>query len=215
VRLTLGRVYARSGIGEILLPLLAESRESLDIVSPYLSAQYAQLLVRRAESGVMVRLITSSHMGRYHQQALSALGPRSKLRFYWPPFVAGVVGLVILSVIGYFLVGVLVLIGCVIVAILAKRRPARSIHTLQVKISPREFVHVKLYIIDGRTCVAGSANLTFSGMNSNVERVEVKESAVEVAQEIVAFEELWRSGSWFAVPAGKMVWREIRWRDVT
>ena len=197
-----------------MLPLLTESKESLDIVSPYLSAQYAQLLVRKAESGVMVRFMTSSHTGRYHQQALRALAPGSTLRFYWPPFAAGIVGLVILSVIGYFPVGVLVLAGCVLAAILAKRQPARSIHALQVKIQPREFVHVKLYIIDGRTAIAGSANLTFSGMNSNVERIEVKESAVEVAQEIVAFEELWRSGSWFVVPAEKMVWREIRWRDV-
>ncbi len=211
----MGRVYARSGIGEIMLPLLAESRESLDIVSPYLSAQYAQLLVRKAESGVMVRLITSSHTGRYHQQALSALGPRSTLHFYWPPFVAGIVVLVILSVIGYFPLGVLVLAGCVLVAILARRQPARSIHTLQVKIQPREFVHVKLYIIDGRTSVAGSANLTFSGMNSNVERVEVKESPLEVVQEIVAFEELWQEGSWYAVPAERIVWKEIKWRDLT
>ena len=163
----------------------------------------------------MVRLITSSHTGRYHQQALGALGPRSTLRFYWPPFVAGIVGLVILSVVGYFLVGVLVLAGCGLVAILARRQPARSIHTLQVKIQPREFVHVKLYIIDGRTAVAGSANLTFSGMNSNVERVEVKESPLEVAQEIVAFEELWQEGSWYSIPAERIVWKEIRWRDLT
>jgi len=198
-----------------VLPLLTESKESLDIVSPYLSAQYAQLLVRKAESGVMVRLMTSSWTGRYHQQALGVLAPRSTVRFYWPPFVAGILGLVILSVLGYFLAGVIVLVGCVLAAILAKRQPARSIHTLQVKIQPREFVHVKLYIVDGRMAVTGSANLTFSGMNSNVERVEVKESAPEVAQEIVAFEELWRVGSWFAVPAEKMVWKEIRWRDVT
>lgn len=198
-----------------MLPLVTESSVSLDIVSPYLSAQYARLLVRKAESGVMVRLITSSHTGRHHQHALMALAPRSKLRFYWPASVAGIVGLVILSIMGYFLVGVLVLAGCTLAAIFAKRQPARSIHTLQVKIQPRQFVHVKLYIIDSRTAIAGSANLTFYGMNSNVERVEVKESPQEIAQEIAAFEELWRSASWFAVPAEKMVWREIRWRDVT
>jgi phosphatidylserine/phosphatidylglycerophosphate/cardiolipin synthase-like enzyme len=211
----LGRVYARSGVGEILLPLLSESRESLDIVSPYLSAEYTRFLARKAESGVMVRLMTSSHVGRYHQQALRVLAPGSTLRFYWPPFVAGLLGLVVLSVLGYSLVGVLVLGGSVLAAILAKRQPARSIHTLQVKIQPREFVHVKLYIVDGRIAVAGSANLTFSGMNHNVERVEVKESAEEVAQEIHAFEELWRAGSWYVVPAEQIVWKEIRWRDVT
>jgi phosphatidylserine/phosphatidylglycerophosphate/cardiolipin synthase-like enzyme len=201
----LGRVYARSGVGEILLPLLSESRESLDIVSPYLSAEYTRFLARKAESGVMVRLMTSSHVGRYHQQALRVLAPGSTLRFYWPPFVAGLLGLVVLSVLGYSLVGVLVLGGSVLAAILAKRQPARSIH----------FVHVKLYIVDGRIAVAGSANLTFSGMNHNVERVEVKESAEEVAQEIHAFEELWRAGSWYVVPAEQIVWKEIRWRDVT
>lgn len=198
-----------------MLPFLTESKESLDVVSPYLSAEYARLLVRKAESGVIVRLITSSWTGRYHQQALGVLAPGPTLRFYWPPFVAGLLGLVILSVLGYFPLGILVLAGCVVAAIFAKRQPVRSIHTLQVKMQPREFVHVKLYIVDRRVAVAGSANLTFSGMNSNVERVEVKESPEEVAQEIVAFEELWRSGSWFVVPAEKMVWREIRWRDLT
>jgi phosphatidylserine/phosphatidylglycerophosphate/cardiolipin synthase-like enzyme len=211
----LGRVYTRSGVGEILLPLLTQSKESLDIVSPYLSAEYARFLVRKAESGVMVRLITSSHTGRYHQQAVGVLAPKSTVEFYWPPFVAGIIGLVVLTALGYFLVGVLVIVGCSLAAILAKRRPARSIHTLQVKIQPSEFVHVKLYIIDGSTAIAGSANLTFSGMNSNVERVEVKESAAEVAQEIHAFEELWRAGSWYAVPAERMAWKEIRWRDLT
>jgi phosphatidylserine/phosphatidylglycerophosphate/cardiolipin synthase-like enzyme len=210
----LGRVYTRSGVGEILLPLLTEGRESLDVASPYLSAEYAKLLIRKAESGVMVRLLTSSHVGRYHQQALRVLAPTTTTRFYWPALVVGILGLVILSVLGYSVVGVLVLVGSMLAGILARRQPARSIHTLQVKIQPREFVHVKLYIVDRRTAITGSANLTFSGMNSNVERVEVKESAEEVAQEIVAFEELWRAGSWLVVPAEKMVWREIRWRDV-
>jgi phosphatidylserine/phosphatidylglycerophosphate/cardiolipin synthase-like enzyme len=211
----LGRVYARSGVGEIVLPLLTESRASLDIVSPYLSAEYARFLIRKAESGVMVRLITSSSTGRYHQLALKVLAPGPTLRFYWLPFVVGLLGLVVMFLLGYPLAAVLVFGVCVVAAIFARRQPARGIHTLQVKMQPREFVHVKLYIIDGRIAVAGSANFTFSGMNHNVERVEVKESTEEVAPEIHAFEELWRAGSWYVVPAERFVWKEIRWRDVT
>jgi phosphatidylserine/phosphatidylglycerophosphate/cardiolipin synthase-like enzyme len=56
-----------------------------------------------------------------------------------------------------------------------------------------ERLPAKLYIVDEEVALAGSANLTYSGMNRNIERLEVKTSTSEIGQEIEAFLDLWGS----------------------
>ena len=61
-------------VGQHVLPSIRAASRSLDIVSPYLSPEYAQLLLSKAKQGVMVHLITSDSIGQRHQQALGMLG---------------------------------------------------------------------------------------------------------------------------------------------
>jgi hypothetical protein len=75
-----------------------------------------------------------------------------------------------------------------------------SIDRLSVKVlSGTQLVHVKLYIVDDRVAFSGSANLTYSGMNRNIERMEMKTAAGEIQPEITAFSSLW--GPQVAIPS--------------
>ena len=53
------------------------------------------------------------------------------------------------------------------------------------------FIHSKLYIVDKLYGISGSANLTFSGLNSNVESLNITETKEEVKQLEIDFMRLW------------------------
>jgi len=81
-----------------------------------------------------------------------------------------------------------------LVAGLAKNLIRRQASTtpLLVKVVPAtQLVHVKPYVVDQRVAFTGSANLTYSGMNRNIERIEMKTTSSEVRTEIGVFASLW------------------------
>jgi phosphatidylserine/phosphatidylglycerophosphate/cardiolipin synthase-like enzyme len=193
-----GTIY--SGIvGVHVLPSLRAATRSLDIVSPYLSPEYAQLLLSKARSGVVVRLVTSDSNGRRHQQALRMLGQStggySLDRRFWRLFSVAV----LLGICGIVLgnqAGILLLTFSLIVAVaaLAKNLTKKrgSIAQLFVKVvASTQLVHVKLYIIDRQIAFTGSANLTYYGMNRNIEQIEMKTLPSEVQTEIGVFSNIW------------------------
>lgn len=93
------------------------------------------------------------------------------------------------------------------VALGIRTRP-RSQYGLRLKVLPaRQLIHVKLYIVDKRVAFAGSANLTYSGMNRNIERIELKTIPLEVEQEIHAFSSLWGDEP-EPIPGEPIKWRE-------
>lgn len=53
------------------------------------------------------------------------------------------------------------------------------------------FVHAKIYIIDNESAVSGSANLTYSGLHSNVESLSIAETQEEVQQFEMEFRRIW------------------------
>lgn len=55
------------------------------------------------------------------------------------------------------------------------------------------FVHSKIYIIDNRHAVSGSANLTYSGLNKNVESLSIAETKEEVQKIETDFMRVWMS----------------------
>ena len=71
-----------------------------------------------------------------------------------------------------------------------QEEPERSV-ALSVRVVEGKLVHAKLYIVDEQVALVGSANLTYSGMNRNIERLEVKTSTSEIEQEMDAFLDLW------------------------
>ena len=194
----MGTVY--SGIvGQHVLPSIRAATQSLDIVSPYLSPEYAQLILSKARQGVTVRLVTSDSNGHRHQQALRMIGGATDgyiigsrfWRYVALAIVFGMSGVMLHNYAG------LVLLAFSLTAVLAgvaktlRKRPASTLQ-LFVKIVPAtQLVHVKLYIVDQQVVFAGSANLTYSGMNRNIERIEMKTVPSEVQTEIGVFSSIW------------------------
>jgi hypothetical protein len=103
--------------------------------------------------------------------------------------------------------GGLVLLSFCLVALvagLAKNLIRQQVSTtpLFVKVVPAtQLVHVKLYVVDQQLAFTGSANLTYSRMNRNIERIEMKTMPSEVQTEI-GFE---HSGSHYRESSGMLV----------
>lgn len=181
-----------------MLPSIRSATKSLDIVSPYLSPEYARLLLAKARQGIVVCLVTSDSSGHGHRQALSMLGQKSVYslsrrawRYLILALFIGIVGAFILSYAGLALVVIAVV---AIAATLVKnltRKQASSIPLFVKVLSIRQLVHVKLYIVDQRIAFVGSANLTYSGMNRNIELIEEKTVLSEVQTEMGVFASLW------------------------
>ncbi len=53
------------------------------------------------------------------------------------------------------------------------------------------FIHAKIYLVDKKNGISGSANLTFSGLNSNVESLNIADTEDEVQQIETDFMRLW------------------------
>lgn len=53
------------------------------------------------------------------------------------------------------------------------------------------FVHSKIYLVDKEHAISGSANLTYSGLNSNVESLSIAETKEEVQQIETDFMRIW------------------------
>jgi len=66
---------------------------------------------------------------------------------------------------------------------------------LDVKIV--EKLHAKIYIIDNKIAISGSANLTETGMYGNYEHIDVKFNPRDVSKIINQFEGLWKSSKSF------------------
>ena len=192
----MGEVYTGI-VGSYVVPALRTARTSLDIVSPYLSPEYSHLLVSKARSGLRVRVLTSDSVGNpQHRQALAILRPGTEFyvsnRWFWYYVLAAIASGTAVSLVSPIIGVVLALIG-VITAIAAgiRTRPRAPYGLRVIAMSAARLVHAKLYIVDGQVAFTGSANLTYSGMNRNIERIEVKTLPAEVQQEIDAFSALW------------------------
>jgi len=145
-----------------------------------------------------VRIITSDDRNARHQGALSILkSPSNSYVVTLPKFWIYLAVILFTGLVGAAVFGLLTLvisapILLVLVLLGVRRRPKDRYLPLAMKIMHvSQLVHVKLYVIDKHIAIAGSANLTFSGMNRNIERIEVKTLPAEVLQEIDAFSSVW------------------------
>jgi hypothetical protein len=55
------------------------------------------------------------------------------------------------------------------------------------------FIHAKIYIVDNKYGISGSANLTFSGLNSSIENLSIAETKEEVQKIRNDFMNIWMS----------------------
>jgi hypothetical protein len=62
------------------------------------------------------------------------------------------------------------------------------------------FIHAKIYVVDNKYGLSGSANLTYSGLNSNVENLSIAETSEEVQKIRNEFMNLWMTFESESVP---------------
>jgi hypothetical protein len=161
--------------------------------------------------------LSSDDVRRRHQEALQVLRVGAYARTldarisYYAVIAVAIVGA------GILLGGALkfaVLCGAFLIILVGLKTSVRRHRTdtlpidVKVTTSASQFVHAKLYIVDKRVAFVGSANLTYSGMNRDGERVEVKTEPSEVQQEMQAFEHFWGPK-----PLRPAVSRHVRWRN--
>ncbi len=170
-------------------PLIRERAAELLVVSPYIDAHYARVLVdvgRRkrvrvitsADSeGALRRAIAGSGVGMLrHAKALLVIGAMAALTAF--------LGLYFL-----FIVLAALLAGIIGAGYIRHRRILGS--NIRVRVARGMFVHEKLYISDG-TAITGSANLTYSGLHRNMEHVEVTRKRERIGALRAHFRLLWR-----------------------
>lgn len=192
------RRYDGQNAGRVLLPLIHSARRQLFVCSPFIGPEYARLLVHKARSGVAVYVLTSSASeNKTHQEALAVLTSRSAPMLHRSliliafGFLFLLFGLVRSSWALMYLGAMFLAIG--LVYSFRKLQAPRHQSGLQLRIS-RDFVHAKIYGADGVIAATGSPNLTFSGLNRNVEHLEVFEEP-EASPLINSFYELWNRSS--------------------
>jgi len=194
------RRYDGQHAGSVLLPVLQSAKRKLFVCSPFISPEYARLLVSRARGGVAVYVLTSqAPENKIHQESLSILAGRSiNQSASRRSFLLAGLGLLFLLLSLLNSSWVLVYVGAMFLALwfVYSRLPVRHApQGLQLKISS-SFIHAKIYAADDRVAVTGSPNLTFSGLNKNVEHVDVFEGR-EAVPVIESFRRLWNSASSF------------------
>jgi phosphatidylserine/phosphatidylglycerophosphate/cardiolipin synthase-like enzyme len=63
--------------------------------------------------------------------------------------------------------------------------------SLDYKVIKRDFIHAKIYVIDGESAIVGSCNLTYGGLWNNIEHLVITENAQEAKMIESDYERLW------------------------
>lgn len=173
------KVNTGKGVGNELEELLIKSKKRLWIVSPWISKKYAELLIKKKEEGVDVKLITTTSYGnKDHLKGLMLLINPVKKRddkkyklYSW--LMLGSIPLIFFYGIG--------IIAFVIFLMLRKRcvwlqfqspiglKIYKTVYSDGV---PNEMMHIKSYIADDNYCL-GSVNLTNKGLWDNIESLVI------------------------------------------
>jgi len=154
--------------------------------------------VKKARRGVDVYVLTSlASENKTHQEALAVLAGRSQRMPHRP---LSLIAFGLLSLLFSLLHSswVFMYLGAMFLTLglvygLRKLQVPRGHSGLQLRIS-RAFMHAKIYGADGVIAATGSPNLTFSGLNRNVEHMDIFEGS-EASPVINSFHELWNRSS--------------------
>ncbi len=164
--------------------LLRSGRE-ICIISPYIDAYYAAT-IRRYANRKRFYIISS----KLDTKARSIL--ESGVSWLGVVVFAAVVAFVIwlLFVLMLLTLAILLLAGIAVLARIAVFK-VFSRNGIRLKV-PRHFVHAKMYMSE-RMAISGSANLTYKGMHSNVEHIDVIYDPKEILEFKKQFWRIWDS----------------------
>ena len=135
------------------------------IVSPYIDMYYAKFIAQRSK-GKKIRIISSSMESAAKMEIGGSRRLKGLFYFIFLLFFANLasylihINMVLVEAASALLLAVAVPIG-------AKKKGAAA----EIK-HPKKFVHAKMYISDA-LAIVGSANLTYRGMHSNIEHLEI------------------------------------------
>ena len=76
---------------------------------------------------------------------------------------------------------------------LQELRKLLSLSNVEVKILDN--LHAKLYVVDNKYVISGSANFTLKGMKHNIEHIEIKMDKNSITELSTLFKEMWRDGT--------------------
>jgi phosphatidylserine/phosphatidylglycerophosphate/cardiolipin synthase-like enzyme len=182
--------YSGSESYRYVEPILRDSSRELLVISPYIGMGYAKMLVglgRRKR----VRVITS----KYSETVRGYIGRRSRYLLYGYARAAAifVVGAIASAYFSFYQIslGALALAGITVLAAMVAYRLSKN-SDIEIRTSYDRFVHEKAYISRDAAAV-GSANLTYSGMRKNVERVEVITDPARIGVLRDHFFDLWKA----------------------
>jgi len=201
-------IYIGRGAGTMLKKDLDNAKSSIKIISPYLTASYVEDLLRLANAGVSVTLITSNEIkegdGNYSSLSHKDLikqerhtdEKKRKLRSQGMKYslIALILPLMLLVFHSYFGFAVAtIVIGIIFVTYYNKKIYSYSYYSpIKLKIVPDEyhdrengkfFVHSKVYVIDERVAYVGSVNYTNKAFKYNYETI-TKVSSVNAVKDI-------------------------------
>jgi phosphatidylserine/phosphatidylglycerophosphate/cardiolipin synthase-like enzyme len=180
-----------------LVEEIQSARKRVWVMSPWISPEYAQLLVRKASEGVDVRVFTTDDLGnRSHVSGLMELIEARRVVIRPASPLARRLGFVLflLGLVAVFIVlpaGVLMMIAGAAIYLMWGRdkfgiRYFSKVGEGRLVIyhsEPLNMVHAKIYVVDDHAAV-GSVNFTRSGVESNFECL-VKIRDPLVVEEIV------------------------------
>ncbi len=159
----------------------------LDVVSPYISRGYAEMLARHAARH-RVRVITSGARQNDGAMVVFRGGGAG-----WKKAAAFLALLAAISAaLGLWYAMAITTAMAIVAVAAAVAARSRRVANLRVKVSRNVFIHEKLYICEA-AAISGSANLTFSGTRRNLEHIDIAVSMERVDALRRHFEELWSS----------------------
>ncbi len=187
-----GSGYSGTESYKYIEPLLRERGSRLIVVSPYISPDYARIIVREAGKRSVYVLTSEASRGASQGEAIRILQSTRRLSRRYVAIMAYLSLLLATSLVihSYYLALLVasVMMAFSVVLLSTSRSPGRYLH---LKIAGPNFVHEKLYISDTKAIV-GSANLTYSGLHRNVEHIEIIRDGARRRELIAHFESLWR-----------------------
>ncbi len=171
--------------------LIFSKGKNLWIISPFVSERYLEIL-KRVSSRKKVYLITSNSS---YEKAVAIAGKNlGRPKVAHLAAVMAVAGLLVLAKQYLFSLVMVDIIGAWLSFFaMAMALPKRK-SNMQVRMVRGNFVHEKIYIGDSYA-ITGSANLTYSGMHKNTERIELVDDKKEFGELKRHFIEMWKRAS--------------------
>ncbi len=163
--------------------LIKKSRRVL-IVSPYIDYYYADFILKHSR-GKKIYIISSSLEKSAERLIKKGSFPSLSLL----ATTAFIISYLLLYELGIYYMPLLI-IGILSFFIFVFRISRRKPRNIYLKI-PKRFVHSKFYIGED-TAISGSANLTYRGMHSNIEHIEIRKDPEYIKELEKEFWRLWK-----------------------